>query len=97
MALYTLIKYNEKERNSENLMSLCLPEKRERMCVRERRKAGSSWLGATRNYPLDSRPDTKAWLRLRISDLDQRETLCTQRSEACLRVFTCENKGERGL
>lgn len=66
---------------------------------RERRKAGSSWLGATRNYPLDSRPDTKAWtgLRLRISDLDQRETLCTQRSEACLRVFTCENKGEESV
>ena len=59
MVSYTLMKYYEEERKTL-CRSVC-PRKRERMRERERRKAGSSWLGATRNYPLDSRPDTKAW------------------------------------
>lgn len=79
-------------------MSLCLPEK-ERENEREREKKG--WflvVGCHSKLPprFEARHKSvdRAALRLRISDLDQRETLCTQRSEACLRVFTCENKGE---
>lgn len=71
-------------------MSLCLPEKERE---REERLVGCHSKLPPR-FEARHKSVDRAALRLRISDLDQRETLCTQRSEACLRVFTCENKGE---
>lgn len=45
------MKYYEEERKT-----LCRS-----VCPRKREREKKGWLGATRNYPLDSRPDTKAW------------------------------------